>query len=353
MGVDARHVVLRNAPAFLTGADAFMDLDGSATTLAADAVRRCHDAAGGWAPDDVGLLVAVTNTQARLLPGLASELVAECRGMLSGSVAIANLQGMGCAGLPKALEVAGWYLLAHPDSRVLVVASEANSAYAPAVDGRVHLSFRELRDLPPGADWVAELARTGAMVQNFLFGDGAAALPLGREGAVSFGPFAHRTNLDPDDVDLVRIEGGGSAEPLLGKEGRPRFGLEPSLLGRGPVYVEQVVREVLDGPIGALDSVFLHTGSRRILDGCCDVLEVARGGAPVARSYSVLREYANLSSASLGFMLAAGPVGDGVMAGFGGGFTATALGVHTSNASRTKPNSAAIAASSRPNSSSE
>ena len=40
MGVDSRHVVVRNAPAFLTGQDDAMQLDGNATTLAVDALRN-------------------------------------------------------------------------------------------------------------------------------------------------------------------------------------------------------------------------------------------------------------------------------------------------------------------------
>lgn len=333
MGVEKRHVAMANAAEFLTGRDQEMVLDETATTLAVAALRRCLD--GTTDPDDpkLGLLIAVTNTQARLLPGLAPEMVAAAPDLLSSSIRLINLQGQGCSALQKAVEVAGWYLASNPDHRVAVVASEANSAYAPRVTDDRYLSFREIASAAPGElDWPTELAKTGALVQNFLFGDGAAALLLGsRETSVEFGELRHLTNLKPADQELVRIDGGGSRAPRLDGDGRPRFSLEPSVLRSGPDYVVRLVRALLDsGALGvadvdALAPLLMHTGSKKLLDLVCRELGIDRTSPSIAASYATLKRYGNLSSASIGFMLAEGQFepGVGLMAGFGAGFSAT------------------------------
>lgn len=327
MGVDSRHVVVRNAPAFLTGQDDAMQMDGNATTLAVAALRNTLDALRS--PGTLGLLIAVTNTQVRPLPGLAAEVLAATPDILPRTLRHVNMQGMGCAGLQKAIETAQWFLAAHPDQQVAIVASEANSPIAPRLSQGPHLSFREIGSGAAGDSWMAELARTGAMMQNFLFGDGASCLVLSTApGPVEFGPMRHLTNVAPEDQDLVRIDAGSVASVA---DGRARFTMEPSLLAVGPGYVVDVVRALVadalpEGDPTTLAPLLMHTGSRKLLDIVARELGVPRESPALASAYGTLRRYANLSSASTGFMFAEGDFapGIGLMAGFGGGFSATA-----------------------------
>ena len=70
----------------------------------------------------------------------------------------------------------------------------------------------------------------------------------------------------------------------------------------------------------------IHTGSKKILDGVCSQLHLAKDSMKVQGSYEVLKNYGNLSSASTGFMLAEKHhwKGPAIIVGFGVGFTASA-----------------------------
>ena len=111
--------------------------------------------------------------------------------------------------------------------------------------------------------------------------------------------------------------------------------MDPGVLSDGAGYVHAVVTELLaEAPfgvesVGDCEALLLHTGSKRILDDVCRQLGVARESEAVAPSYRTLRDYGNLSSASVGFMVAEADLrpGPGVMAGFGGGFSATATAI--------------------------
>jgi len=52
------------------------------------------------------------------------------------------------------------------------------------------------------------------------------------------------------------------------------------------------------------DDCLIHTGSKEILDGICLQLHLDTDSMKVNKSYAVLENYGNLSSASTGFMLA-------------------------------------------------
>ena len=70
----------------------------------------------------------------------------------------------------------------------------------------------------------------------------------------------------------------------------------------------------------------IHTGSKKILDGVCSQLHLDTDSTKVHKSYDVLENFGNLSSASTGFMLAQKQewTGPAMVVGFGVGFTASA-----------------------------
>src|SRR6185436_1100885 len=107
---------------------------------------------------------------------------------------------------------------------------------------------------------------------------------------------------------------------------------------RGAHYAVSTVESVLrhaDSPVSSMvqvDDCLIHTGSKKILDGVCSQLHLETDSTKVQGSYEVLKNYGNLSSASIGFMLAEkddwkGPT---IVVGFGVGFTASA-GIMSNN----------------------
>src|SRR5437667_11934078 len=108
--------------------------------------------------------------------------------------------------------------------------------------------------------------------------------------------------------------------------------MQPNVPARGAHYAVTTVKNVLQHPdspasdLAQVDDCLIHTGSKKILDGVCSQLHLDSDSIKVEKSYDVLENYGNLSSASTGFMLAgkkewAGPA---MVVGFGVGFTASA-----------------------------
>lgn len=332
LGVETRCTVITNFLSWLAGETTTMERSSSATLLALRAARRCIERSG-VKPETVGLLVAVTNTQSRLLPALACEIMAHLAGTLSRRISIVNMQGQGCSALLKAIELSGWFLRVHPEKRVLVVVSEVQTPYMPQLDQGPYAGFGEIKRRDCGREEARTLARrTEEIIQSFLFGDGAVALLFGRawtNGQLRFGSVRHLTNVEPEDVDLLTMPEGGSESPAI--EGRPRYHMHPRVPARGAAYAADVVNAL----VSTADTVplehdhvayLIHTGSRKIVDAVCERLGVDKDGVAVRPSYDVLRTYGNLSSASLGFMLAENRFthGHGLAVSFGVGFSASA-----------------------------
>jgi 3-oxoacyl-[acyl-carrier-protein] synthase-3 len=306
----------------------------SATDLGVEAAKKCIEQWGGD-PREIGLLIAATNTPSQLLPCLASEVMAELHGVLSRSISTVSMQAQGCSVLLKTVEVAQWYLNSNPRKVALVLLSEAHTPLiTPLLRDEYH-GFREIVRMRKNRDaHEDEVNRqrtdTTLVIQAMLFGDGAVALLLGTgEGGATFGPVAHLTNDDPEDVNLLTME-GGSLNPVVNV--RPQYFMQANVARRGAHYALNTVNRILahpESPVSHLDQVegcMIHTGSKKILDGVCSQLALAPDSDKVRASYDILRNYGNLSSASTGFMLTEKRVqkGFGIIVGFGVGFTASA-----------------------------
>ncbi|MGK7901842.1 MAG: hypothetical protein AB4352_10585 [Hormoscilla sp.] len=333
MGVEYRYSVLNNCLETLLGKEE-IQASTTATELSAEAVRKCL-AFVDVDPDEVGLLIAATNTQSRLLPGLASDLMALLHGILKPDISIINMQGQGCAALLKAVEVAQWYLLANSDKKALVLMSEAATPYSiKHLAGREYYSFREIKAMgDPPAEQSVKMRYTEEAIEAFLFGDGAVALLLGSQNngsAASFGSICHLTNEKPDDANLLVMSDGGTEHPVV--HGVPRYWMRSEVPKRGAAYAAATVKALLEHPLTPINHLdeakvgLIHTGSRKILDGVCHKLGLSPSSPQVALSYDILRKYGNLSCASVGFMLAEGDFtsGTGFMIIFGIGFSASA-----------------------------
>lgn len=331
LGVENRYSTMDNYPEFLGGTP--MNPDSSTTQLGVKATRRCIEEWGGD-PSQIGLLIAGTNTPDQMLPCLASEVMARTHDLLPRSLATVSMQSQGCSVLLKSVEVAQWYLAANPGKMAIVLMAEAHTPYVAQLHQDEYFGFREIARMRKNAqiddtEFHRQRTETTLVIQSMLFGDGAVALLLGPdvEGKPRFGPISHLTNDAPEDVNLLTM---CHNSPTL--NGKPQYFMRPAVPARGAHYAVTTVNEVLHNPrstvsdLNEVEECLIHTGSKKILDGVCAQLRRDAESIKVNKSYEVLRDFGNLSSASTGFMLAgkktwAGPA---MVVGFGVGFTASA-----------------------------
>ena len=333
LGVENRYSTMDNYADFLKGAP--MNQRSSTTELGVAATRRCLEEWGGD-PAQIGLLIAATNTPDQMLPCLASEVMGRTHGLLPRSLATVSMQSQGCSVMLKSVEVAHWYLAANPGKMAIVLMSEAHTPYVAPLLRDEYFGFREIARMRKNrklTDDQFENARTETTlaIQSMLFGDGAVALLLGadQDGKPKFGPIAHLTNDNADDVNLLTMT-AHSSHPAL--NGRPQYFMRPAVPQRGAHYAVSTVKDVLLNPqspvndISEVDDCMIHTGSKKILDGVCSQLHIDTDSTRVHKSYDVLENFGNLSSASTGFMLASKKewTGPAMVVGFGVGFTASA-----------------------------
>jgi alkylresorcinol/alkylpyrone synthase len=163
------------------------------------------------------------------------------------------------------------------------------------------------------------------LISTALFGDGAAAALLTGQEAAGVSIIETRSHLFPHSEQALGFDlRDDGFHVLLAKE-------LPAVL-RGEVA--RIVDEML---LGAglrredLGSFVLHPGGRRILDALEEALGLER--ATTQPSWDVLREYGNLSSAAVLFVLdrwmtqqRPGPGAHGLFAAFGPGLS-TELGL--------------------------
>ncbi len=328
MGVENRHSVVSNFPEAITIGAGF-NYNTSTTDFACKAANACIEKSN-IASEDIGLLITVTNTQSYILPGLAYSLQAQMRDYLSPAINIMNMQGSGCSALLKAIELANWYLQVNTNKSALVVSSEVHLPYSQVFLEKQYYSFHEIRE----SNWSQserekKTQSTLEVIQSFLFGDGAVALLLGTGNGMNFNNICHLTNEKPEDVNLLMVKDGGTQNPVI--NGKVKYEMGPRVAPRGAEYAQSLLKDILEQPgspisdIKQSDFLLIHTGSKKILDRICSKINIPTSSPKVAVPYKVLQRYGNLSSASIGFMLAEiQHEGVGVILSFGAGFSGSA-----------------------------
>lgn len=192
---------------------------------------------------------------------------------------------MGCyAGFP-AMRLARDICIANPGAHVLIVAVELCS-----------LHFQQKTDL----DFI---------IANSLFADGAAAALVGpasdTEQAQSEGGYLGRGAQLLLDGFMSRII-PGSEQDMAWKIGENAFDMR--LSAYVPRFIEQNIRSIIDDLLRTADATFedidiwaIHPGGRAILDRTAAALDIPESS--LINSYEVLREYGNMSSATIFFVL--------------------------------------------------
>lgn len=261
--------------------------------LASEAAERAL-AESGLRPDAIDGLIISTCT-GYLCPGLTS-YVAEHMGLRSDVVAL-DLVGLGCGAAIPNWRVAEALIKSKHCRRLLAICVEVCSA-------AMYL------DNDPGV-----------LISACLFGDGAGALVLSDQPS-DRGPViewrASESLTCPEHRDLLRFEQrGGLLRNVLSRQ-------VPDCVGN---YAEQVLHKALAAngvSSGEIAAWILHPGGRKVLVALENRLGL--DSADLRWSRWVLREFGNLSSASVFFVLQAamnGSAPDGWwwVSSFGAGFS--------------------------------
>ncbi|HAB17904.1 MAG TPA: 3-oxoacyl-[acyl-carrier-protein] synthase III C-terminal domain-containing protein [Verrucomicrobiota bacterium] len=294
-GVEARHLALDSlAEAFALDPDTLhARFARNAPDLATEAARRALAEARLETRSVDALLVATCTGY--LCPGLTS-YVAERLGLRSDVNAL-DLVGLGCGAALPSLQTAEVFLRSGHAQNVLVVCVEVCSA------------AMFLDDDP------------GVLISACLFGDGAAAV------VASASPAPHRrsigwkrmvSRLSPENRERLRFETRG---------GMLRNVLTLEVPDVAAIYAGEVFDSLLQDLGMAPQDVrewILHAGGRDVLTALQRRLGLA--DQDLRHSAGVLREFGNLSSASVLFALASAldegaPGGRWWMTSFGAGFS--------------------------------
>lgn len=241
-----------------------------AVPLAQQAVENCLAEYPNFDRQQITHLIVVSCT-GLYAPGPDIELI-EGLGLPTTTQRLA-INFMGCYGAFNGLKTADAIVRADPDSKVLVVCVELCT-----------LHFQKKTE-------------TDHLLSNALFADGAAAVLVESEarGAMAFRLQSFYSDLFPE---------GKAAMAWHVSD----FGFEMTLTSDVPRYIQQGIGDLLSRllersglTIGDIDHYAMHPGGRRILE----VIEQQLGiDAEDNRfAYEVLRQYGNMSSATVLFVL--------------------------------------------------
>ena len=246
-------------------------------------------------PPDIDAIITVSCTGV-MIPSLDAYLV-NAMGFRA-NVRRLPITELGCAAGASAVARAREFLRAFPGSRVLIVAVELPS-----------LTFQ--RDSLSQAN----------LISSILFGDGAAAAIVAGDPGPGPRVIDAESFLFPDSIDAMGFNLKDSGFHIVLSRDVPDMvrsqirELAVAFLERNGLCLDQI------------DAFVLHPGGRKLLAAIEEELRAPR--ERTRPSWNVLREYGNLSSASVLFVLhewltaeRVAPGGRGLMAAFGPGFTA-------------------------------
>ena len=116
----------------------------------------------------------------------------------------------------------------------------------------------------------------------------------------------HLTNIEPGDSEILCMNEGGSKIPCY--ENFPQYTLGKVVPERGARYSELLLHQAISQNNSNLtrDDInfyLIHTGSKKIISAVQKNLMLDDQMDKISVSYFILKNYGNLSSCSIGFML--------------------------------------------------
>jgi predicted naringenin-chalcone synthase len=220
-------------------------------------------------PSEIDLFISVSCT-GFMIPSLDAHLLN--RFPFRKDVRRIPITELGCAAGVASLMMASDFVRAYPDSKVLVLSVELCT-----------LSFQ------PG-DKSAD-----HIISSAIFGDGAAAAIVAGEADSGLHILKTATRFFPETLHFMGFDVEPSGFHIFLSPQIPRF-IQANLLAQiEPLTIESGFR------LGDIDAWLFHPGGVRILEA----IEKALGidGEKLEESRSVLRNYGNLSSATIFFVL--------------------------------------------------
>lgn len=305
MDIEKRYSVVDDYPSFLTGEKNRALLTGT-NELGVESIKKCIEK---FPNDlDIGLFITVTNTAERPLPCMAYELISMVDDdYLPHNVNVINMQNQGCSALIKALELASYYLQANSKKQVMICVSEAHTAMmSPALSAKSIYSFGEIKEINDPLEQQQAMTNLNNLINSYLFGDGAVSLILGYGNESNNFESHHLTNIEASDSEILCMNEGGSKIPCYSNY--PQYTLGKLVPQRGAMYSKLLLQQIMNSKETAsakenINFYLIHTGSKKIIHAVQKNLHLEDQAEKIAISYFILKNFGNLSSCSIGFML--------------------------------------------------
>jgi predicted naringenin-chalcone synthase len=279
---------------------------------------------------DIGYFIAAYDVNPFLSPGLSQLLVRKIG--FDPYIKHVNAQGIASTAFPKALELAENHLAMHPEDYVLLCVSGVSSYwFQNQVQGiKDVMEIGRINQIENKAKRRIELRKWIATMEFFLFGDGVAAAVLANEGeGLTVKKIVEVTNVGKKDYLAGYARLSALNEPF-------KFGfhsyLDRKIPELGVKYTTLALKKLLGENLKTLKAAkkwAVHTGSEKILNALAEHIGIQH--EKIKESHDILREYGNLSGASLPFILekivssVRLEEGDIIcMVGYGWGFSASA-----------------------------
>jgi predicted naringenin-chalcone synthase len=236
-----------------------------ATTLAVAAVNDAFE--GQVIPNDITHLITVSCT-GLAAPGLDIEMVKALK--LSSEIIRTSVNFMGCYAAIHALKHADAFCKTDPNAKILIVLVELCT---------LHFQKGEKMDY---------------ITSNLLFGDGAAACLVQNKGAgFSIESFYSKLYLEAEESMAWHVSSSGFLMSL--KSEVPKL-IEDNMLA----FVKNALLKVNLSPKEVVNWA-IHPGGKSILEATTKALSLKT--EDLENSYAILKEYGNMSSCTLIFIL--------------------------------------------------
>lgn len=255
---------------FPTTSDRAQKFQAEALALSVSAVNDLRKTHPSFLLKDVTHLVVISCT-GMYAPGLDIDLVKALG--LRTDVQRTAINFMGCYAAFNGLKVADAFCKSDPQAKVLVVCTELCSIHFQA----------------PGTD--------DNLLANALFADGSAAVLVERESSSET-----QLSLDSFHSDLSKT----GTDDMAWKIGD--FGFEmrlssyvPEIIRGGIAALTQTLLNKINKGIHEINHFAIHPGGKKILDAIEEQLGITK--EQNAAAYKVLRDFGNMSSATVLFVL--------------------------------------------------
>lgn len=267
-----------------------------ASDLAIEASKRALESAG-LSPEDLDYILFSTMTPDYVLPGSGPVLGAKlgCKGIPALDIR------QQCAAMIYGLQLADALFQSGSASRLLLVGAEAHAGFMPWSDWDILEGDR--KEKPTDADWKRANDHRSLAI---LFGDGAGAMVLSKDGDEGTGLLAVDLHADGAHAEKLYIPSGFRTRPFISERTVAEDLWIPRMDGRdifrhAVTKLPQSVRRVCERAGVSLDEVDLfvaHQANMRINEAVRQSL-----GVPPEKVPSNIERVGNTSAATIPILL--------------------------------------------------